>query len=127
MMAFGRALISTVAVVAAAHADALCTPATINPGAVQAIRPYMSPAAVSAVLGCAPTEVGPVWIWGVPGIDQVGARVQIGVVFDAAGAVTAQYQVLPLVGVTGNGALRVEPPLPPHGNWVPGVVMGTRP
>jgi hypothetical protein len=107
---------------AAPAAVAICTPATINPAAVQAIRPYMSPAAVSGVLGCAPTEIGPVWIWGIPLSDLAGARTQIAVVFDEAGAISAQYQVIPVVGVAGNGAFRAEPPLPPHGNWVPGFV-----
>jgi len=113
-------LLCTVAVVAAAPVGAVCTPATINPAAVQAIRPYMSPASVSGVLGCAPTEVGPVWIWSIPGVDQAGAVVQIGVVFDEAGAVSAQYQVIPPIVPAGQGALRV------HGTWVHGAwVSGT--
>lgn len=118
-------LICTAALVGASPAGAVCTSATINPGAIQMIRPHMTPGAVSGVLGCAPTEIGPVWIWGVPGVDQVGAKVQIGVVFDAAGAVSAQYQVITPVTPLGNGALRVEvePPLPPFGNWVPGVAV----
>jgi len=107
----------------AASGGAICTPATINPAAVQAIRPHMSPAAVSGALGCAPTEIGPVWIWGVPGVDQAGAKVQVAVVFDGAGALSAHYQVIPPIAPVGNGALRVEPPLPPFGNWVPGAVV----
>lgn len=108
---------------AASGGAAICTPATINPGAVQMVRPHMSPAAVSGVLGCAPTEVGPVWVWSVPGADQAGAKIQVAVVFDAAGAVSAQYQVIPPIAPLGNGALRVEPPLPPFGNWVPGAAV----
>lgn len=102
----------------------VCTPATINPGAAFRVRPYMTPAAVSAVLGCAPTEIGPVWIWGIPLVDKMSAKIQVAVVFDAAGALTAQYQILPPVipQPIGNGSLRVEPPLAPYGNWVPGVV-----
>lgn len=111
-------LLCVVAVMAAAPAGAVCTPATINPAAVQAIRPYMSPAAVSGVLGCAPTEIGPVWIWGVPLVDQLGAKIQVAVAFDAAGAVTAQYQVIPPVAASANGALRVDP-----GGWVPGAAV----
>ncbi|BBN88857.1 hypothetical protein [Azospira sp. I09] len=107
----------------AASGGAMCTPATINPGAVQMVRPHMSPAAVSGVLGCAPTEIGPVWVWSVPGVDQAGAKMQVAVVFDAAGAVSAQYQVIPPIAPLGNGALRVEPPLPPFGNWVPGAAV----
>lgn len=111
----------------AASGGTICTPATINPGAVQTIRPYMSPAAVSGVLGCAPTEIPPtgigVWIWGIPFSELAGAKTQMGVVFDEAGAVFAEYQVFPAaLKPRGNGALRVEPPLPPYGNWVPGVV-----
>lgn len=123
MKTFYRVLLYAVAVVAT-NAEAQCTPATINPGAVQIVRPHMSPAAVSGVLGCAPTEIGPVWVWGVPGVDQVGAKMQVGVVFDELGAVSAQYQVFPPVipKPAGNGALRVEPPLPPFGNWVPGAM-----
>lgn len=117
-----RALLCAVVMSAAAPAGAVCTPATINPAAVQTIRPYMSPAAVSGILGCAPTEIGPVWIWGVPLSELAGAKTQVAVVFDATGAISAQYQVIPVVGVAGNGAFRVEPPLPPHGNWVPGVI-----
>lgn len=99
----------------------VCTPATINPGAVQRVRPYMTPVAVSAVLGCAPTEIGPVWIWGIPLMDKLSSKIQVAVVFDAEGAVTAQYQVLaPGVPPICNGALRVEPPTTTYGNWVPG-------
>jgi hypothetical protein len=103
MTAITRAMVCAVAVAAAAPAGAVCTPATINPSAVQAIRPYMSPASVSGVLGCAPTEIGPVWIWGVPLVDQAGAKIQVAVAFDAASA---------------NGALRVDP-----GGWVPGAAV----
>jgi len=111
-------LLCTVAAVAAAPVGAVCTPATINPAAVQAIRPYMSPAAVTGVLGCAPTEIGPVWIWGVPLVDQLGAKIQVAVAFDAAGAVSAQYQVIPPVAASANGVLRVDP-----GGWVPGAAV----
>lgn len=101
----------------------VCTPSTINPGAVQRVRPYMTPAAVSAVLGCAPTEIGPVWIWGIPLMDKLSSKIQVAVVFDAEGAVTAQYQVLaPGVPPICNGALRVEPPTQ-IGNWVPGACL----
>jgi hypothetical protein len=113
-----RALLCAVVMSAAASAGAVCTPATINPAAVQAIKPYMSPAAVSGVLGCAPTEIGPVWIWGVPLVDQAGAKIQVAVAFDAAGAISAHYQVIPPVAATANGALRVDP-----GVWVPGVAV----
>lgn len=125
-----NSLLKVMAVVAAIVASgavvAQCTPATINPGAVQVIRPHMSPAAVSEVLGCAPTDipVSPigVWIWAIPLIDQLGTKMQIAVVFDTAGALSAQYQVFPaVVRPTGNGALRVEPPTI-TGNWVPGVM-----
>ncbi len=108
---------------------AVCTPATINPTAALRVRPYMTPMAVSGVLGCAPTEIPltgiGVWIWGVPLLDQVGAKMQVGVVFDELGAVSAQYQFFPpaIPKPAGNGALRVEPPLPPFGNWVPGVMQ----
>lgn len=113
-------LLCVLAVMASAPASAVCTPATINPAAVQAIRPYMSPAAVSGVLGCAPTEIGPVWIWGVPLVDKAGATIQVAVAFDAAGAVTAQYQVIPPIVPSGQGAIRV------HGAWVRGAwVSGT--
>jgi hypothetical protein len=121
-------LLCAVAVVAT-NAEAQCTPATINPGAAQLVRPHMMPQAVSGVLGCLPTEIPPtgigVWIWGVPLLDQVGAKMQVGVVFDELGAVSAQYQVFPPVipKPAGNGALRVEPPLPPFGNWVPGAMQ----
>lgn len=127
-MTIVRALLCAAALVAAAPAGAICTPATINPGAVQTIRPYMSPAAVSGVLGCAPTEIPPtgigVWIWGIPFSELAGTKTQVGVVFDGAGAVSAFFQVFPVVipKPSGNGALRVEPPLPPFGNWVPGVM-----
>lgn len=101
----------------------VCTPATINPGAVQRIRPHMTPAAVSAVLGCAPTEVGPVWIWGIPLMDKLSSKIQVAVVFDVSGALTAQYQVItPGALPICNGALRVEPP-PQIGNWVPGACL----
>lgn len=50
-----------------------------------------------------------------------GAKMHVAVVFDAAGAVSAQYQVIPPIAPVGNGALRVDLPLPPFGNWVPGV------
>lgn len=119
-------LLCAVAVVAT-NAEAQCTPATINPGAAQLVRPHMMPQAVSGVLGCLPTEIPPsgigVWIWGVPLLDQIGAKMQVGVVFDELGAVSAQYQIFqPIIPKpTGNGTLRVEPPLPPFGNWVPGV------
>jgi hypothetical protein len=60
-------------VVVATTAHAVCTPETINPGAVQLIRPHMSVAAVSGVLGCVPTDLPPPttfpfgrWIWAVP-------------------------------------------------------------
>lgn len=116
--------------VTAAPVNAICTPATINPGAVQRIRPHMSPAAVSAVLGCVPTKVFPpteifqdslqIWYWGIP---QVGmSKIHVAVTFDDSGALSAQYQVIstdPKVPPICNGALRVEPPTT-IGNWVPG-------
>lgn len=110
----------------AAMSGAVCSPATINPGAVQMIRPHMTPQTVSGVLGCAPMDVSAspvgVWIWAVPLVDQLGAKMQVAVVFDEAGALSAQYQVVPpVVRPIGNGALRVEPPTI-TGNWVPGVM-----
>lgn len=102
----------------ASPAGAVCTPTTINPAAVQAIKPYMSPAAVTGVLGCAPTEIGSVWIWGVPLVDQAGAKIQVAVAFDAAGAISAHYQVIPPVAASANGVLRVDP-----GGWVPGAAV----
>lgn len=120
MTACMNQLLGVAAIMAATPAGAVCTPATINPAAVQAVRPYMSPSAVNGILGCAPTEVGPVWIWSIPGVDRAGAIVQIGVVFDEAGAVSAQYQVIPPIVPAGQGALRV------HGAWVNGAwVSGT--
>lgn len=125
---------AAIALLAAASAmrnsgGAVCTPATINPTAALRVRPYMTPMAVSGVLGCAPTEIPPtgigVWIWGVPLLDQVGAKMQVGVVFDELGAVSGHFQVFqPVIPKpAGNGALRVEPPLPPFGNWVPGAMQ----
>lgn len=110
---------------AASVAQAVCSTTTINPGAVQAIRPHMTPAAVSAVLGCAPTEIGPLWlwIWGVPLVDEVVGKIQVAVVFDEEGVLSAHYQVIPIsTGPAGNSALRVEPGVPTYGTWVPGVV-----
>lgn len=108
-----------------AGANQLCTPATINPAAVQAIRPHMSPAAVSGILGCAPTDIsvgetGTVWIWGVPlpvAIAQGLEYQEIGVAFDAGGVLGAIYTTAPLITrrPAGNGALRVDP-----GGWIPG-------
>lgn len=125
---------AAIALLAAASAmrnsgGAVCTPATINPAAALRVRPYMTPMAVSGVLGCAPTEIPPTgigaWIWGIPLLDQVGAKMQVGVVFDELGAVSAHYQAFqPVIPKpAGNGALRVEPPLPPFGNWVPGAMQ----
>lgn len=122
------AMLSVVAMLAT-NAGAQCTPASINPAAAQRVRPYMTPMAVSGVLGCAPTEIPPngigVWIWGVPLLDQVGAKMQVGVAFDELGAVSGYFQVFQSVipKPVGNGALRVEPQLPPFGNWVPGAMQ----
>jgi hypothetical protein len=58
------------------------------------------------------------WIWGVPLVDQLGAKIQVAVAFDAAGAVSAQYQVIPPVAASANGVLRVDP-----GGWVPGAAV----
>lgn len=110
--------------VTAAPVNAICTPATINPDAVQRVRPHMSPVAVSAVLGCAPTEIFQdslqLWYWGIP---QVGmSKILVAVTFDSSGVLSAQYQVIstdPKVPPICNGALRVEPPTT-IGNWVPG-------
>lgn len=102
-------------------ASAICTPASINPGAVQRIRPHMSPAAVSAVLGCPPTEISPIgvglWVWGVPFSEQAGGKTQIAVVFDAGGVASAFFQFFPVGIPVGNGAIRVEPP-PQMNNWI---------
>lgn len=109
---------------AAGGAPSVCTPATINPAAVMGIRPHMTPAAVSAVLGCSPTEIGPVWIWGIPLASEVASKIQIAVVFDEEGVSSAHYQLVPpLIRPAGNGALRVEPPPPTFGNWVPGTAQ----
>lgn len=35
---------------------AICTPAQVNPGAVQRIRPYMSVGAAQAAVGCLPVQ-----------------------------------------------------------------------
>lgn len=111
--------------VTAAPVNAICTPATINPGTPARIRPHMTPAAVSAVLGCAPTDIPLTligrWVWAVP-LDPVGVRMQVVVVFDAAGTLSAFYQFFPPDGPDGNvgrpignGAIRVEPSTP---NWI---------
>ena len=109
----------------ASLAFAQCTPETINPGSVQAIRPHMSPAGVSGILGCAPTDItiaetGTVWVWAVPtpvANVQGFEYMQIGVAFDAAGAAFAGFTTALLITAlpAGNGALRVDP-----GGWVPG-------
>lgn len=119
--------VTIVVVGAGGTASAQCSPATINPGAAQLVRPHMSPAAVSGVLGCPPTEIPPtgigVWIWGIPLIDRLAAKMQVAVVFDEAGAAFAQYQFFPpILPPAGNAALRVEPPLPPFWNWWPGAM-----
>ncbi|MDD5330265.1 MAG: hypothetical protein PHX38_09690 [Sulfuricella sp.] len=124
--AAARALLCALAVAAAAPAGAICTPATINPGAMQAIRPHMSPAAVSAILGYPPTnitvtETGTnIWIFGVPyplAMARALEYEEVGVAFDAAGALFAIYTTAPLITrrPAGNGALRVDP-----GGWIPG-------
>lgn len=118
----------------ASAAQAICTPATINPAAVQLIRPHMSVAAVSGVLGCAPTDFPPptifpfgTWVWAVPKAMAISQGLQyqeVGVSVDEAGVMFAIYTFSPLLVARpgGNGALRVEPAAPPYGNWVPGVV-----
>lgn len=110
----------------------VCTPATINPGAVQLIRPHMNVAAVSGVLGCGPTELPPPttfpfgrWIWAVPRAvaNSQGLEYQeVGVAIDEVGVMFAIYTFAPLLGARPgcNGALRVEPPTTTYGNWVPG-------
>lgn len=122
-----RAALVALLLVTAAPVNAICTPATINPGAPARIRPHMTPAAVSAVLGCAPTDIPPTliggWVWAVPlDLNPVGARMQVLVVFDAAGTLGAFYQFFPPDGPDGhigrpigNGAIRVEPSTP---NWI---------
>lgn len=116
----------------ASSAVAQCTPATINPGSVQLIRPHMSPAAVSGILGCAPTDVtvapetgSTIWVWGIPqpvAIAQGLEYALVAVAFDGAGALFATYTRAPILTRLpgGNAALRVEPSVPPFGNWVPG-------
>lgn len=127
-----RKLLFVFLLASASAAQAVCTPATINPAAVQLIRPHMSVAAVSGVLGCAPTELPPPtrfpfgrWIWAVPRAvaNSQGLEYQeVGVAIDEAGVMFAIYTFAPLVGSRPgcNGALRVEPPTTTHGNWVPG-------
>lgn len=104
----------------AVSGGSVCTPATINPAAVQKIRPYMSPAAVIGALGCSPTETGPVWIFGVPGGDGAGGKKHVAVVFDETGALSAFFQVIGMTSGSTEGRLRVDPPPAGIGNWVPG-------
>jgi hypothetical protein len=109
---------------------AVCTSASINPGAVDRIRPHMTVEAVTAVLGCAPTEPPPattfplgVWVWGVPGpvAAAQGYKYQnLSVVVDGEGVTFAMYSFSPIVSVqpAGNSGLKVEPPLQAQGAWV---------
>lgn len=107
--------IVALAVFTAAPAWAICTPATVNPGAVQRIMPRMSVSAAQAVMGCSPkillNENGITILHFT--IPFVGGGVFI--VFDSMGAAFAEY--LDPAFATYNGALRVEPPLAP--NWMP--------
>ena len=126
-MKLGCFMLVVVAALWSITSVAQCTPATVNPGSVMQVRPHMTPAAVSGVLGCAPTDIPisliGVWVWGIPLVNPLGIRMQLAVVFDAEGALSAQYQLFPpITPPTGNGALRVEPPSFPIGNWVPGVM-----
>lgn len=109
---------------------AMCTPASINPAAVPRIRPHMTVEAVSAVLGCTPTELPPtttfplgVWVWGVPApvaVAQGYMYQRVSTVMDEAGVAFAMYTFSPIASIRpeGNTGLRVEPPLPAQGNWV---------
>ena len=126
-MKLGRLVLVVVAALWPITSEAQCTPATVNPGAVMLIRPHMTPAAVSGIMGCAPTDIPisliGVWVWGIPLVDPLGMRMQLAVVFDTAGALSAQYQLFPpIMPPAGNGALRVEPPPFSIGNWVPSVM-----
>lgn len=116
-------IISTaiVALAISTQAQAICTPATINPGAIQRIAPHMSLAAVEAILDCVPSEHTPgesgaiLWTWRVP---LYGSAVHV--VVDAAGVVGAFYFSPGLLSYSS--AMRVEPPLAPL--WMPSAGAG---
>jgi len=111
--------IVALAVFTAAPAWAICTPATINPGAVSRIRPHTSIETVIAMLGCSPVDVF---------VAEVGTtkysflvpvlNVGLYVFTDSMGVSFALYtdHTNP-TGVQYNGALRIEPPLSP--SWLP--------
>jgi hypothetical protein len=104
-----------------------CTPATINPSAIALLRPYEPLSAVTAQLGCAPSQVvvdvfdpltekvalspgatGALWEVG-PG-GQLGA---IGATFDVRGLVDAVYLSPGGVAGTYTGGFRqLTPPVP---------------
>jgi hypothetical protein len=109
---------------------AVCTPASINPGAVDRIRPHMTVEAVSAILGCVPTELPPaktfplgVWDWAVPApvaVAQGYMYQRVSAVMDEAGVAFAMYTFSPIASIRpeGSSGLKVEPPLQAQGNWV---------
>lgn len=112
-------IISTaiVALAISTQAQAICTPATVNPAAIQRIMPRMSVAAVQAVMGCLPTET----MIGESGVTLLRFAVPfinggVYVVFDTAMGVSFAEYMDPLI-VSYNGALRAEPPLAPQ--WMP--------
>lgn len=110
-------IISTaiVALAISTQAQAICTPATVNPAAIQRIMPRMSVAAVQAVMGCLPTET----MIGESGVTLLRFAVPfvnggVSVAFDVMGSAFAVYLDPALVSY--NGAMRVEPPAP---SWMP--------
>lgn len=105
-----------------------CTPATINPGAIPRILPHVSIAAVEATLGCMPTDIyidndptmnpnptfNTVYRFAVPLLN-----ISIYIITDAQGTLFALYtDMTNPVGTAYNGAIRVEPSLPPDTNWM---------
>ena len=86
------ALIMALAVFTAAPAWAICTPATVNPGAVQRIAPRMTQSAVLAVMGCLPAQ----HTTGESGMTLMRFALPLTpggvlVVFDSRGAISAEY------------------------------------
>lgn len=119
-----RFMVAAAAITVCGTAAAQCTTSTINPGAVERIRPHMSPQAVSGVLGCTPTSFpnsggAGVWGWSVPFSEVLGGVHQVTVAFDGAGALSAFYQFYAPQQQRSNGRLRVEPSWLPYGNWWP--------
>lgn len=80
------------AVFAAAPAWAICTPATVNPGAVQRILPRMSVSAAQAAMGCLPVQN----TTGESGMTLLRFALPLTpggvlVVFDSRGAISVEY------------------------------------